>query len=148
MVEHLKKEGTSHSSRNRLKICVKIGTSCSAQTRKQEGGHTIRSWALLIFASERAGTHPSRGLLAQVGGGCWGKTFCAWGLWYWVLFKPLVKDIQVISQSGIFCRVGGWSQSKSLPYSAFVMYERSKLRRSSFISILKKTIRPYKKIAQ
>ncbi|XP_075344160.1 M1-specific T cell receptor beta chain-like [Odontesthes bonariensis] len=37
MVGLLKQEGTSHSSRDQLKICVKIGASCSAQTRRQEG---------------------------------------------------------------------------------------------------------------
>ncbi len=37
MVEYLKQQGTSHSSRDLLKICVKIGRSWSAHTFRQEG---------------------------------------------------------------------------------------------------------------
>ncbi len=37
MVEHLKQQGTSHSSRDLLKICVKMGASWSAQTFRQAG---------------------------------------------------------------------------------------------------------------
>ncbi len=37
MVECLKQQGTSHSSRDLLKICVKMGASWSAQTFRQAG---------------------------------------------------------------------------------------------------------------
>ncbi len=37
MVERLKQQGTSHSSRDLLKICVKMGASWSAQTFRQAG---------------------------------------------------------------------------------------------------------------
>ncbi len=37
MVERLKQQETSHSSRDLLKICVKIGASWSAQTFRQAG---------------------------------------------------------------------------------------------------------------
>ncbi len=37
MVERLKHEGTSHSSSDLLKICVKMGASWSAQVFKQAG---------------------------------------------------------------------------------------------------------------
>ncbi len=37
MVDHLKHEGTSHSSRDLLKICVKMGASWSAQDFRQTG---------------------------------------------------------------------------------------------------------------
>ncbi len=37
MVERLKQQGTSHSSRDLLKICVKMGASWSAQSFRQAG---------------------------------------------------------------------------------------------------------------
>ncbi len=37
MVERLKQQGTSHSSSDLLKICVKMGPSWSAQTFRQAG---------------------------------------------------------------------------------------------------------------
>ena len=37
MVERLKQEGTSHSSGDLFKICMKLGASCSAQTFRQKG---------------------------------------------------------------------------------------------------------------
>ncbi len=37
MMEHLKHEGTLHSSSDLLKICVKMGTSWSAQDFRQAG---------------------------------------------------------------------------------------------------------------
>ncbi len=37
MVEHLKHEGTSHSSSDLLKIFVKMGASWSAQVLRQAG---------------------------------------------------------------------------------------------------------------
>ena len=37
MVELLKHEGSSHSSRDLLNICVYIGASCEAQTLRQDG---------------------------------------------------------------------------------------------------------------
>ncbi len=37
MVERLKQQGTLHSSRDLLKICVKIGASWSIQTFRQAG---------------------------------------------------------------------------------------------------------------
>ncbi len=37
MVERLKQQGNSHSSRDLLKICVKMGASWSAQTFRQAG---------------------------------------------------------------------------------------------------------------
>ncbi len=37
MVNHLKHEGTSHSSTYLLKICVKMGASWSAQDFRQTG---------------------------------------------------------------------------------------------------------------
>ncbi len=37
MVEHLKQGGTSHSSSDLLKICVKMGTSWSAEDFRQAG---------------------------------------------------------------------------------------------------------------
>lgn len=37
LLEHLKHEGTSHSSSDLLKICMNMGASWSAQTFRQEG---------------------------------------------------------------------------------------------------------------
>ncbi len=50
MVEHLKHEGTLHSSSDQLKICVKMGASWSAQDFRQTG--VTPSWPgafLLLF---------------------------------------------------------------------------------------------------
>ena len=41
MVEQLKQEGISHSFRDLLIICVKIGASWSAEALRQVGGSTI-----------------------------------------------------------------------------------------------------------
>ncbi len=41
MVERLKHEGTSHSSSDLLKICVKMGASWSAQDLRQAGTHRL-----------------------------------------------------------------------------------------------------------
>ena len=49
MVELLKHEGTSHSSSDVLKIFVKMGASCSAQTLRQEGDTASGPGAFLIF---------------------------------------------------------------------------------------------------
>src|SRR4029434_55109 len=49
MVERLKQEGTSHSSRDLLKIRVKMGASWSAQTFRQEGNTPSGPGAFLIF---------------------------------------------------------------------------------------------------
>ncbi len=65
MVEHLKHEGTSHSSSDLLKICVKMGTSWSAHVLRQAGDtpsgpgaflllfslKTLRTSSLLIFSA-------------------------------------------------------------------------------------------------
>ncbi len=48
MVESLKHEGTSHSSSDLLKICVKVGASWSAQDFRQ-AGVTVWAWCLFPF---------------------------------------------------------------------------------------------------
>ncbi len=49
MVEHLKHEGTSHSSSDLLKICVKMGASWSAQDFRQTGVTPSGPGAFLLF---------------------------------------------------------------------------------------------------
>ncbi len=116
IVEHLKHEGTSHSSRDLLKICVKMGASWSAQTFRQEGDTPSGPGAFLIFCLWKI-------LFADpecrwgVSGEGWGSgRGCRWlfdvrvgeGCEWW-LIKPAVKHIQVVSQLVGFHSVGGWS---------------------------------------
>ncbi len=49
MVDRLKQQGTSHSLSDLLKICVKMGTSWSAQTFKQAGETLSGPEAFLDF---------------------------------------------------------------------------------------------------
>ncbi len=101
MVEHLKHEGTSHSSSDLLKICVKMGASWSAQDLRQAGDtpsgpgaflllifmKTCRTSSSLIF-SAGAG---ERGVAGGVNGcveRCSGRV-C-------FFFKPAAKVIQIV----------------------------------------------------
>ncbi len=49
IVERLKYEGTSHSSRDLLKICVKMGASWSAQDFRQTGVKPSGPVAILLL---------------------------------------------------------------------------------------------------
>ncbi len=49
MVERLKHEGTSHSSSDLLKICVKMGVSGSAQDFRQTGVTQSGPAAFFLF---------------------------------------------------------------------------------------------------
>ncbi len=49
MVEHLKHEGTSHSSSDLLKILVKMGASWSSQDFRQAGDTPSGPGALLLL---------------------------------------------------------------------------------------------------
>ncbi len=55
-MERLKHEGTSHSSSDLLKICVKMGASWSAQVFRQADGRQRRSKSALSELHERAGS--------------------------------------------------------------------------------------------
>ncbi len=77
MVEHLKPQGTSHSSRDRLKICVKMGASWSAQTFSQAGEILSGPEAFLDFCFLKtrftSSTQTlSAGKMVGEGGGCGG----------------------------------------------------------------------------
>ncbi len=48
-LKQLKQQGTSHSSRDLLKICVKMGASWSAQTFRQAGEISSGPEAFLVF---------------------------------------------------------------------------------------------------
>ncbi len=50
MVERLKHEGTSHSSSDLLKICVKMGASWSAQDFRQAGVTLSGPGAFLLLS--------------------------------------------------------------------------------------------------
>ncbi len=49
MVERLKHKGTSHSSSDLLKICVKMGASWSAQDVRQAGVRLSGPGAFFLF---------------------------------------------------------------------------------------------------
>ncbi len=51
MVERLKHKGTSHSSSDLLKICVKMGASWSAQVLRQAGDTLLGPGAFLLLFS-------------------------------------------------------------------------------------------------
>ncbi len=67
MVERLKHEGTSHNSSDLLKICVKMGTSCSAQNFRQTGVTPSGPGAFLLFSLKT--WHTSYSLIFSVGVG-------------------------------------------------------------------------------
>ncbi len=50
MVEHLKQEGTSHSSSGLLKTCLKMEDSWTAQALRQAGETLFGPLAFLIFS--------------------------------------------------------------------------------------------------
>ncbi len=118
MVERLKHEGTSHSSSDLLKICVKMGASWSAQVFRQAGDTPSGPGAfLLLFFLKTWRTSSS--LIWRAGGGglqevwmvffqtcnrthsdrspqCWGMvSFSLWSLsetfphWCWVAGSEL-----------------------------------------------------------
>ncbi len=51
MVENLKHEGTSHSSSDLLKVCVKMGASWSTQVLRQSGDKLYGPGAFLLLFS-------------------------------------------------------------------------------------------------
>ncbi len=67
MVERLKHEGTSHSSRDLLKICVKMGASWSAQVFRQIGVTLSRPGAFLLLFFLK--TWRTSSLICSAGGG-------------------------------------------------------------------------------
>ncbi len=68
MVERLKHEGTSHSSSDLLKICVKMGASWSAQVLRQAGDTLSGPGAfLLLFFMKTCRTSSSLMFSADVG---------------------------------------------------------------------------------
>ncbi len=70
MVERLKHEGTSHSSSDLLKICVKMGASWSAQVFRQAGVTPSGPGAfLLLFFLKTWRRSSSLICSAGVGGG-------------------------------------------------------------------------------
>ncbi len=60
MVEGLKHEGTSQSSSNLLKVCVKMGASWSAQDFRQAGVTQSGLGISFFSASGRPGAHHLR----------------------------------------------------------------------------------------
>ncbi len=69
MVERLKHEGTSHSSSDLLKMCVKMGASWSAQVLRQTGDTPSGPGAfLLLFFMKTCHTSSSLIFSAGVGG--------------------------------------------------------------------------------
>ncbi len=71
MVECLKQEGTSHSSSDLLKICVKMGASWSAQDFRQAGDTPSGPGTFLILFFLKT-WHTSSLLICSAGGGRWG----------------------------------------------------------------------------
>ncbi len=58
MVEHLKHEGTLHSSSDLLKIFVKMGASWSAQDFRQAGVTPSGPWCFFPFLLPEDLAHP------------------------------------------------------------------------------------------
>ncbi len=113
MVDHLKHEGTLHSSSDLLKIFVKMRSSWSAQVLRQAGDTLSGPGAFLLLFSLKTWRMSSslifsvgvveRGLLevlmvvwrdVQTGQGCFSK--------------PTVKVIQIVCQLLILHSAGGW----------------------------------------
>ncbi len=67
IVERLKHEGTSHSSSDLLKICVKMGASWSAQDLRQAGDTVWPGAFLLLFFMKTCCTSSSLIFSAGVG---------------------------------------------------------------------------------
>ncbi len=73
MVEHLKHEGTSHSSSDLLMICVKMGASWSAQDLREAGDTPSGSGAFFLLFFMKTCRTSSSLISVQVWGerGCW-----------------------------------------------------------------------------
>ncbi len=102
MVERLKHEGTSHSSSDLLKICVKMGASWSAQVFRQAGDILSGPGAFLFFFFEDL-AHVIFSYLQCRCGGEGGCRRCEW-----CFFKPAVELIQIVCQLLILHSAGGW----------------------------------------
>ncbi len=101
MVEHLKHEGISHSSGDLLKICVKMGDSCSAQVFRQAGNTPSGPDAFLLLFLLKIWRTSSLICSAGVGrGGCRRREWC--------FFKPAIELIQIVCQMLILQSAGGW----------------------------------------
>lgn len=72
MVECLKHKDTSHSSKDLLKVCVKVGASCWAQTLRQVGD-TVWSRGLPYLLSLKEPLHLLFTDHQSRGGDCWGS---------------------------------------------------------------------------
>ncbi len=68
MVKHLKHEGTSHSSSDLLKICMKMGGSWSAQDFRQTGVTPSGPGAFLLLFILKT-LHTSSSLICSAGVG-------------------------------------------------------------------------------
>ncbi len=68
MVERLKHEGTSHSSSDLLKICVKMGASWSAQVFRQAGDTPSGPDAFLLLFFLKT-WHTSSSFICSIGVG-------------------------------------------------------------------------------
>ncbi len=103
MVEHLKHEGTSHSSSDLLKIYVKMETSWAAQVFRQAGVKPSGPGAfLLLFFLKTWRTSSS--LIWSAGVGEMGAAGAVNG----VFFKPAIKLVQIVCQLLILHSAGGW----------------------------------------
>ncbi len=103
MVEHLKHKGTSHSSSDLLKICVKMGASWSVQVFRQAGDTPSGPGAfLLLFFLKTWRTSSS--LICSVGVGERGVAGGVNG----VFFKSAIELIQIVCHLLILHSAGGW----------------------------------------
>ncbi len=113
LVEHLKHGGTSHSSSDLLKICVKMGASLSAQVLRQAGDtpcdgagaflllFSLKTWRMsssLIFSVGKRGV--AGGVIIIVGRDVQNGVGC--------ISKSTVKVIKIVGQLLILQSGGGW----------------------------------------
>ncbi len=102
MVECLKHEGTSHSSSDLLKICVKMGASWSAQVFRQAGDTPSGPAAFLILIFLKT-LHP---------------------ITQWCFFKPAIELMQIICQLLILHSAGGWCLITGYVFNTFPDWSR------------------------
>ncbi len=120
MVECLKHEGTSHSSSDLLKICVKMGASRSAQVFRQAGDTPSGPGAFLRLFFWRPGTRHLLLSVVQL----WGRG----GRWCcrceWWFFKPAIELIQIVCQLLILHSAGGWCLVTGNVFHTFPQWSR------------------------
>ncbi len=130
MVEHLKHEGTSHSSSDLLKIFVKMGASWSAQDFRQAGVTLSGPGSFFLFCFRKT-WHTSSSLIWIAGvrkrgkagdvNGCvesWSGRVC------FFFFKSATELIQIVWLLLILHSAGGWCLVTGEAFHTFPHWSR------------------------